>query len=226
MAQNIICSPWERTKGPWLCLMTTLLLFSLLWLFSFVSTFLTSLIKLILWLKFSTGKGGQRTWGGVGEPTVLLRLSTAGKESTCKSPKAWHPVASFQHTPLLMPPSSPGQGTAVGVVGGVLSSPPWSLVILSMSLHPTEARISESGCDNRYTVRGSNSDGLMGGHITQTGQSRASYRYPVLVSERVTGRKARGLQTEEIACKCQTFLSLLSGRRKQTSNIFSFSIQI
>ena len=45
-------------------------------------------------------------------------------------------------------------------------------------------------------------------------------------NERVTGRKARGLQIEEIACKCQTFLSLLSGRRKQTSNIFSFSIQI
>ena len=39
-------------------------------------------------------------------------------------------------------------------------------------------------------------------------------------SERVTGRKARGLQMEEIACKCQTFLSLLSGRRKQTNNIF------
>jgi len=38
--------------------------------------------------------------------------------------------------------------------------------------------------------------------------------------ERVTGRKARGLQTEEIGCKCQTFLSLLSGRRKQTSDIF------
>ena len=39
-------------------------------------------------------------------------------------------------------------------------------------------------------------------------------------SERVTGRKARGLQMEEIGCKCQTFLSLLSGRRKQTSDIF------
>ena len=39
-------------------------------------------------------------------------------------------------------------------------------------------------------------------------------------NERVTGRKARGLQMEDIACKCQTFLSLLSGRRKQTSNIF------
>ena len=38
--------------------------------------------------------------------------------------------------------------------------------------------------------------------------------------ERVTGRKARGLQMEEIACKCQTFFSLLSGRRKQTSDIF------
>ena len=45
--------------------------------------------------------------------------------------------------------------------------------------------------------------------------------------ERVTGRKARGFQMEEIACKCQTFLSLLSSRRRQTSNIlFSFSIQI
>jgi len=44
--------------------------------------------------------------------------------------------------------------------------------------------------------------------------------------ERVTSRKARDLQMEEIACKCQTFLSLLSGRRKQTSGIFSFSTQI
>jgi len=39
-------------------------------------------------------------------------------------------------------------------------------------------------------------------------------------SERVTGRKARGLQMEERACKDQTFLSLLSFRRKQTSDIF------
>ena len=38
--------------------------------------------------------------------------------------------------------------------------------------------------------------------------------------ERVTGRKARDLQTEEIACKCQTFLSLLSSKRKQTSDVF------
>ena len=45
-----------------------------------------------------------------------------------------------------------------------------------------------------------------------------------LQTERVTGRKARDLQTEEIACKCLTFLSLLHSRRKQTSNIFSFSM--
>ena len=38
--------------------------------------------------------------------------------------------------------------------------------------------------------------------------------------ERVTGRKARGLQTEERGCKCQIFLSLLNGRRKQTSDMF------
>ena len=52
------------------------------------------------------------------------------------------------------------------------------------------------------------------------------YRMGIGTAERVTGRKARGLQTEETACKCQTFLSLLSSRRKQTSDIFSFSIQI
>ena len=37
--------------------------------------------------------------------------------------------------------------------------------------------------------------------------------------ERLTGRQARSLQMEEIGCKCQTFLSLLSGRRKQTSDM-------
>ena len=45
-------------------------------------------------------------------------------------------------------------------------------------------------------------------------------------TERVIGRKARGLQMEEIACKCKTFLSLLSGRKKQTRDFFSFFIQI
>ena len=45
-------------------------------------------------------------------------------------------------------------------------------------------------------------------------------------NERLTGRNSWGLQMEEIAYKGQRFLSLLCGRRKQTSNIFSFSIQI
>ena len=36
--------------------MTALLLFSLLWLFSFMSAFLISLIKLTFWLKLSTDK--------------------------------------------------------------------------------------------------------------------------------------------------------------------------
>ena len=46
--------------------------------------------------------------------------------------------------------------------------------------------------------------------------------------ERVTGRKAKGLQIEEIGCKCQTFfISPLSSRKKQTTSVrfFSFSIQ-
>ena len=53
--------------------MTTLLLFSLLRLFSFVSIFLTSLIKLILWLKFSTGKRQTKDMveGGKGHRVLL-----------------------------------------------------------------------------------------------------------------------------------------------------------
>ena len=42
-------------------------------------------------------------------------------------------------------------------------------------------------------------------------------------SERVTGRKARGLQMEEIGCKCQAFfISPLSSRRKQTTSVRFF----
>ena len=40
--------------------------------------------------------------------------------------------------------------------------------------------------------------------------------FPFLYTEKVTGRKARGLQMEERGCRCQTFLSLLSSRKKQT----------
>ena len=74
MAQNIIYSPRGRTKGPWLCPMTTLS-FRLFWLFSFVLAFLTYLIKLILGLKFSTGKrqAGDMLGGGGKE---LLRFNT------------------------------------------------------------------------------------------------------------------------------------------------------
>ena len=38
--------------------------------------------------------------------------------------------------------------------------------------------------------------------------------------EKITGRRARGLQMEETGCKHQTFFtSLLSGRRKQTTSV-------
>ena len=54
MAQNVIHSPWEWTKGPWHCLVTKLLLFCLAWLISFASAkeafrFVSSLTKFILW---------------------------------------------------------------------------------------------------------------------------------------------------------------------------------
>ena len=74
------------------------------------------------------------------------------------------------------------------------------------------------------------SDGLYFLGLTADGESSHEIKRCLLVGtkamtnldsiERVTGRKAKGLQTEKIACKCQTFLSLLSSRRKQTSDIF------
>ena len=47
------------------------------------------------------------------------------------------------------------------------------------------------------------------------------------VNERVTGRNARGLQTEEIGCKCQTFFSLFLKWQEETNGLyfFPFSVQ-
>ena len=50
-------------------------------------------------------------------------------------------------------------------------------------------------------------------------------------NERVIGRKARGLQTEEIGCKRQRFFFYLSLKRQKETNykcqiFFPFSVQI
>ena len=57
MSQNINYDHWEGTKGPCLCLVSKLLFFGLFDWFPLFLHFLTSLIKLILWLKFSTHIG-------------------------------------------------------------------------------------------------------------------------------------------------------------------------
>ena len=60
----------------------------------------------------------------------------------------------------------------------------------------------------------------MGGTLKLSGPSLQTKMLAGSGGERVTGRKARGLQMEEIGCKCQTFLSVLSSRRKQTRDFF------
>ena len=66
VVQNIIYSPWGRTKGPWLCLMAKDY-FVLLDCFLFFLPFLTSLMKFILWLKFFYRQkaGGGHGWGSI-----------------------------------------------------------------------------------------------------------------------------------------------------------------
>ena len=62
-AQSIIYSCWGRTRSLWLCWMSKLIILSCL--FSFSLYFLTSLIKLIIWLKFfCKQKGKWKTWVG------------------------------------------------------------------------------------------------------------------------------------------------------------------
>ena len=87
MAHIIVYRP-SRTKGPWLCLMTTLLLFSLPWLSSFVSAFHTSLNKLILSHRQKPGKGhavGDGVYGqGPNDPAPLqCEESTHWKRPWC-----------------------------------------------------------------------------------------------------------------------------------------------
>ena len=103
---RILLTALEKAKGPWLCFTTTLSWLSLLWLFSFVSTFLTSLIKLILWLKLSTDKrqaedvvGGARTIGSCSGSLLVsflwrtlinrYQLLTPGTTMICNSTQIW-----------------------------------------------------------------------------------------------------------------------------------------
>ena len=60
-------APYGGTKCPWLCLMTTLLLFGLLWLFSFFYTFSHLSDKTYPLAKvFPQKKGRLKTWGSCG----------------------------------------------------------------------------------------------------------------------------------------------------------------
>ena len=73
MAQNITCIPWEGTRGPWLCLMTKLLLFGLLWLFYFISAFSHFSDLTYSLASFSTDKK-QAEGMGVKDHRVLLHF--------------------------------------------------------------------------------------------------------------------------------------------------------
>ena len=105
MAQNIFYSPWEGTKGPWLFLVTTLLLFDLLWLFSFVLSFLTSLIKLNSLAKIfhrqKAGRGHRMEARIIGSCSALLLLNMWRFFST-PSNSLWYHTGILQCYPLLI----------------------------------------------------------------------------------------------------------------------------
>ena len=55
-----------------------------------------------------------------------------------------------------------------------------------------------------------------GGLLTTLIKDFMHHQYVWAIGERLTGRKARGLQMEEIGCKCQTFL--ISLKRQGETN--------
>ena len=77
MAQNIIYSPWEGTKGPWLCLLTNCYCFVLFDCFSLLLYFLISLIKLILWLKLFHRKKAGGVHGEKDHSVLLCFISNS-----------------------------------------------------------------------------------------------------------------------------------------------------
>ena len=67
---------WGGTKGLWFSLMTKLLLFCSVWLFSLLLYFFIPLIKFILWLKFFYR---QEAGGGQG----MVCPEKVSKQSSC-----------------------------------------------------------------------------------------------------------------------------------------------
>ena len=96
MAQNIISSPGEGTKDPWLCLLTKLLLFCPV---AFVPL-LSSLIQLILWLK---------TWFSSKESACQCRWCGF---SPCIRKIPWR--RKWQPTPVFLPGKFHGHRSLVG----------------------------------------------------------------------------------------------------------------
>ena len=82
MAQNIIFSSWERTKGLWLCLMTTLLLVSL-GCFPLFQRFS------LLWWNFSLTKVFHRRKAGRGHEGGWRGASTIWSCSVSLLLRAW-----------------------------------------------------------------------------------------------------------------------------------------
>ena len=150
-------------------------------------------------------------------PTASLELQTSSDPSTQRwsqgSPLARHHGAS-QH--FQAHSETPKGGREFDNKGLALrqwrsqKKVPWSLVVAETKPGPWFSWIVQ-------TIRQQRTPNSWGLQDIWTGW----------VSEKWEGnrREARGLQMEERGCRCQTSLSLLSGRKKQTSDV-SFLLQI
>ena len=134
--------------------MNTLLLFVLLWLFS---CFLIFLIKLILWLKFSTY---QRQAEDMGEQGPYPKSSTLHRTPYCISPSftahclipgslppttPWHPFLSFpphvgHHSLTLSPLCHLSLHSMEFFLRGLLTHSPYNTPALPLHLPPPQCR--------------------------------------------------------------------------------------
>ena len=130
MAQNIIYSPWEGTKGPWLCLLTKLLLFCPVSLLFSASAFSHFLIQLILWLKFfHRQKAGRGHGRGVGGDHRVLFHFRCTDYFELKAFEGQQMQGELPLNPLICLNTEPPQ--ELGVLGPLLgASPPGRLTLV------------------------------------------------------------------------------------------------
>ena len=152
----------------------------------------------------SLGFSRQEHWSGLPFPSLILE-SEKWKGSRSVVSNSSHPHG-LQPIRLLCPRDFPGKSTGLGC-HCLLQ---WKTREIQMKSGVLTVMCYIDKYSQKYKM------------LTrrERGKRHTGTLCTICATERLTGRKARGLQMEKRGCRCQTFFSLLSGRKKQPAICF------